>query len=157
MGAPTPTKEQEQPQPAALPTSIDAFAEAMARAITKGTIDAETRLHRHSNEDVPLISHLNPKGDRDFPRDGRLQAEVFWVGRRVREMDLTHEEIDLFNELKHGVWKNGLTCKVTVDPDGKATRKDIVFPCSDIDVRNQWPSQRRMLRHMVHGDPLRDE
>lgn len=104
------------------------------------------------------VSHLNPLGERDHPRDD-IQGEVYWVGARLDKFQLTQEEISLVNQLVPGeYWFRGnddrpiLFRAVNLEPAGSNRRRLLcLFPCVDPDQRQNLPPMRRMLADVVRS------
>lgn len=62
--------------------------------------DESKRAHRPSNEVVPRISTLNPRGERDYPKP-KLKCPM-WIPWQADPDSMTREEIELANLLEPG-------------------------------------------------------
>jgi len=119
---------------------------------TQATIDAYDRTSG-KNWDIakfPARSALNPRGEKDHPRD-QLVGEVHWVGFKLSEAELTPDEIALVNALEPGVYHDGQWVVKDLQPGmrDRAHRKLLVlFPCAQ-DQRGDLPSMLGMLREMT--------
>jgi hypothetical protein len=114
------------------------------------------------NPDPPLISALNPEGERDNPRPA-LVGTVFLLNTRLQAEELTREEIELLNALQPGHYGEFGEWSVENMSPGMGRPADrkiqITFPNKDTDQRAALPSQTRtgpvgtglveMLRTMV--------
>jgi hypothetical protein len=132
----------------------DLSAERIAEITAQASLDAHRRAtpggHAIPIADFHAISYLNPKGERDCPRE-ELRGEVFWAGVLLHKLNLTHEEIALLNRLKPGEY-HGKQWKVIDKSDGSTTPRLLIqFPCADFSMRASLPSMLDMLREMV-GD-----
>jgi hypothetical protein len=90
----------------------------------------------------PRISHFNPRGDKDHPRD-RLIGEVFWLGFKLSEAELTQGEIALVNQLEPGLYGPDGTWVVKDMQPGTNDRSKrkllVIFPNKDEDARARLP------------------
>lgn len=140
------------PASAAAPSMADALvmiAEAL-KTIKAGDTGASERLagieafllHQekarpHENLfNPPLVSSLNPLGERDHPRP-ELKCKMIWVGYKMAKDTLTRQEIELLNRLQPGDYRvtkaDGRTIPFKVTPkytdNGNLEHLNIHFPC----------------------------
>lgn len=134
---------------------------------------AFAKINDPSNKSAPLISVLNPRGEKDFPMP-RLKCEI-WAPWRSRPEDhgLDREEVELFNLLEPGEYVielvDGSQQKVVVLATrhaitGAYTRLTLSGPLSDegkptplftAEIKDRFPAMRLMLRDIL-GDKAKD-
>ena len=116
---------------------------------------------RPSNEAVPMISVLNPRGDKDFPRPP-LKCRILFPWQ-VEHESCTREEIELINLLIPGDFmverNDGTKVKLTVRATYKADSDtvDTLFINHDTAFNNDYhwlmPPMRSILRQMLRQNP----
>jgi hypothetical protein len=128
----------------ALVASNSLTADKVREIATAATIDAydKTSGKNWNIADYPRISHFNPRGDKDHPRD-RLIGEVFWLGFKLSEAELTQGEIALVNQLEPGLYGPDGTWVVKDMQPGTNDRSKrkllVIFPNKDEDARARLP------------------
>lgn len=136
---------------AAKVASAGGGAAEVAQAMAKAQIEAADFLADRDRKERngPNISVFNPKGEREHPRT-RIQGEVFWLGTKLHEEELSEAEILLVNRLNPGLYHGG-QWKVEDRAPGTNTRNLLVwFPNEETDDRsNLPPSMVAMLEEMV--------
>lgn len=124
----------------------------------------ETRPHENVHN-PPLISFLNPYGERDRPRP-ELKCKMHWVGYEMTKDGLSHEEIALLNQTEPGEYRvtksNGSSIPFTIHAvkasNGKIERMTFHFPCKTTDDRHDHRSMVEYLKEILFGKmPSTDE
>jgi hypothetical protein len=113
----------------------------IATAVTVDVYD-KTSGKNWNLADYKRVSHFNPLGDKDHPRD-RLIGEVFWLGFKLSEAELTQGEIALINQLEPGLYGPDGTWVVKDMQPGTNDRSKrkllVIFPNKDEDARARLP------------------
>ena len=128
----------------ALVASNSLTADKVREIATAATVDAydKTSGKFWDEKNYPKKSDFNPRGDKDFPRD-RIVGEVFWLGFKLSENELTPGEIALINQLEPGIYgQNGTWVVHNMQPGStdRSKRKLLVFfPNKDEDARSRLP------------------
>lgn len=128
----------------ALVASQSLTAEKVREIATAATVDAYDRTSGKFWDEklYPKKSDFNPRGDKDFPRD-RIIGEVFWLGFKLSENELTQREIELINQIEPGIYgQNGTWVVHNMQPGStdRAKRKLLIFfPNKDEDARTRLP------------------
>lgn len=129
-------------------------AAEVAQAMAKAQIEAADFLADRDRKERngPNVSVFNPLGEREHPRP-RIAGEIFWLGTKLHEDELTATEIGLLNRLKPGLYHGG-QWKVTDQAQGTGARNLLVwFPNeTDDDRSNLTPNgggMVAMLEEMV--------
>jgi hypothetical protein len=102
----------------------------------------------------PGVSAFNRQGDKANPRP-ELLGEIFWCGYLLHKDELTHEEINLLNQLQPGIYHDGKWLVMNLEPGVPNARRLLVaFPCKGTDALATLPrSMKEMLVEMVTGEP----
>lgn len=128
---------------------------------------AFAKVNDPSNKAAPLISAVNPRGEKDFPMP-RLKCEI-WAPWRSRPEDhgLDREEVELFNLLEPGEYvielTDGSPLKVVVlasrhSISGEVTRLTLSGALNDegkptplftAEIKDRFPAMRLMLRDIL--------
>ena len=125
--------------------SVERIAEISAAAAAA----AHAKVHpTFENPEYEDRSTLNPLGERSHPRP-KLLREILWVGYRLQESELKREEIDLLNQLRPGVFKEGFFRVTDMDPGIPNGRLLVMFPCLT-------PDQRMNLARYDRGNGMVD-
>jgi hypothetical protein len=136
---------------AAKTSSQGGSAAEVAQAMAKAQIEAADFLADRDRKERngPNVSVFNPKGEREHPRT-RIQGDIFWLGTKLHEEELTEAEILLINRLRPGLYHGG-QWKVTDQAQGTGARNLLVwFPNEETDDRaNLPPTMVAMLEEMV--------
>lgn len=126
-------------------------AAEVAQAMAKAQIEAADFLADRDRKERngPAVSAFNPKGEREHPRT-RIVGEVFWLGTKLHEEELTEREIVLVNRLRPGLYHGG-QWRVEDRAPGTETRNLLVwFPNVEDDERaNLPPSMVAILEEIV--------
>jgi hypothetical protein len=128
----------------ALVASNSLTVDKVREIATQATIDAydKTSGKNWDLKDYKKISHFNPLGDKDHPRD-RLVGEVFWLGFKLSEAELTQGEIALINQIEPGLYGPDGTWVVKDMQPGTNDRSKrkllVIFPNKDEDARARLP------------------
>ena len=118
--------------------------EAVRQIATQATVDAYDRTSGKLWDETkyPKKSVFNPAGDKDAPR-GTILGEVFWLGYKLSESELTPREIALNNQLEPGAYGPDGDWMVREMQSGVRDRSKrkllIVFPCLDDAARSRLP------------------
>ncbi len=115
------------------------------------------RTVRKENADPPKISVFShPEGDRDRPK-ARLRYQCYLNNIRIREDELTPEEVDLCNRFEEGV-KEAMrgNWSATVKQDGSSPKLYIKVPSFSADNRGDLPSFLAMLTILLKGEDSAD-
>ena len=170
MSAPSDTKAATpatEPSNADVTKAILALAEAIKAGKTDGTAEKLSSIEKfliereesrpHENVfNPPMLSHYNPKGDRDFPRT-ELKCQMYWVGFKMAKENLRQTEIELMNRLEPGNYRvtkaDGRSIPFTVsakhDESGKLDRLSVYFPCKNTEDRSNHLSMESYLREVL--------
>lgn len=141
--APPDVGDPTVPQDVSMPQALAMIAEAL-KTIKAGDAGASDRLANierfllHQEEtrphenlfNPPMVSALNPLGERDHPRP-ELQCRIIWVGYELTKDILSFDEIALLNRMEPGSYR------VT-----KADLKRIVF---NVQEKRDDAGRREML------------
>jgi hypothetical protein len=123
-------------------------ADKVREIATAATIDAYDRTSGKNWDEklFPKKSDFNPRGDKDFPRD-RIIGEVFWLGFKLSEAELTPGEIERINALEPGIYGPDGTWVVKDMQPGTTDRSKrkllVMFPNKDEDARARLPQGDR--------------
>lgn len=115
---------------------------------TQATVDAYDRTSGKFWDEklYPKKSDFNPRGDKDFPRD-QIIGEVFWLGFKLSESELTPGEIERINALEPGIYGPDGTWVVKDMQPGTTDRSKrkllVLFPNKDEDARARLPQGDR--------------
>lgn len=118
--------------------------DAVREIATKATVDTYDRTSGKSWDEklYPGMSAFNPAGDLKHPR-GTLLGEVYWLGFKLSESELTVREIELINQIEPGTYGPDGAWQVKDLQPGvrdRAKRKVLVlFPCMDDAARARLP------------------
>mgnify|MGYP001585291533 CR=1 FL=1 len=115
----------------------------------------QTRPHENTFN-PPMISSLNPLGERDHPRPD-LKCKMIWVGFKITKECLTREEIELLNRLVPGDYRvtkaDGRSIPFRVDAkyadSGKLEHLSCHFPCKMTEDRQNHGSMTAYLREAL--------
>jgi hypothetical protein len=119
-------------------------ADKVREIATQATLDAydKTSGKNWDIKNYPKISQFNPLGEKDHPRD-RLVGEVFWLGFKLSEAELTQGEIALINQIEPGLYGPDGTWVVKDMQPGTTDRSKrkllVIFPNKDEDARSRLP------------------
>jgi hypothetical protein len=132
----------------ALVASNSLSADKVREIATQATIDAYDKTSG-KNWDIKLYpgkSDFNPRGEKDAPRD-RIVGEVFWLGFKLSEAELTPGEIERINKLEPGLYgPDGTWVVKDMQPGNKDRSKRkilVLFPNKDETHRSQLPQGDR--------------
>lgn len=122
--------------PAAPATIAATFtADDLARAIAKATLEVQQAVNPTENRNPPKTSCFNPSG----AAKPRLKRETIFCGAPQEEGNLKPEEIELFNQIQPGFYRNGKwEVRLTKTGTGKETI-DVRLPVADYDDRMEIP------------------
>jgi hypothetical protein len=128
----------------ALVASNSLTADKVREIATAATVDAYDRTSGKFWDEklYPKKSDFNPRGDKDYPRD-RIVGEVFWLGFKLSEAELTPGEIERINKLEPGIYGPDGTWLVKDMQPGSTDRSKrkllVLFPNKDEDARARLP------------------
>ncbi len=119
-------------------------ADKVREIATAATVDAYDRTSGKFWDEklYPKKSDFNPRGDKDCPRD-RIVGEVFWLGFKLSEAELTPGEIARINQIEPGIYGPDGTWVVKDMQPGTTDRSKrkllVLFPNKDEDARARLP------------------
>lgn len=136
-------------------------ADAKDKAISQAEI-LEKILNKTIPENVapPLISHYNPEGERDAPREP-LKCQMLWVGYDLKTDTLTKDEIALLNRLQPGAFRvtkaDGTVMPFTVTAKHndrlELERLEVSFPCTGEHRHNHAPMTSYLRQALGERQP----
>lgn len=164
-------EEYEQPVDAtpasASPDALALIAQAIQQLAKNGETDRlatieKILLHQeqarpHENLfNPPMISALNPLGERDHPRPD-LKCKMIWVGHELTKEGLSREEIELLNRMQPGEYRvtkaDGLTIPFRVSSrvkdSGALDHLSFHFPCKTPEHRQNHAPMTSYLREVL--------
>lgn len=160
--------------PAGFAPTMDQWAQLIDALRTNKNADMEVAATLHAlamkkalrpeNEQSPMISVFNPKGERDFPRPKpkcEFKLGPFPICDPGDYSSSTWTEIELLNQLVPGVFpvtkSDGSTVKLVVKPEydtsgTKLTQMVLLMPIADDEQKNNYPPLLQILSEVVTGD-----
>jgi hypothetical protein len=119
-------------------------ADKVREIATQATVDAYDRTSGKFWDEklYPKKSDFNPLGDKEHPRD-RIVGEVYWLGFKLSEAELTQGEIERLNRLEPGIYGPDGTWVVQDRQPGNTNREKrkllVLFPNNDETARARLP------------------
>lgn len=158
--------------PMAIPPEMQAIVAAMAQSMAQAMVSAQTEGAKAISQmngprdnpmGAPLMSALNPQGERDHPRPEFHCATLFCGMEQEREA-CTVDEITLLNLIEPGRYRvqksDGSLAVMTVYPEidsasERMTKKHIVLPGIKDQTglgRQNWPGMLELLAQAMGLD-----
>lgn len=122
----------------------------------KELLEGQRKAMRPENEQAPLVSAFNPKGERDFPKP-HLRRPTFFNGSREREDSLTWTEVELYNRFDRTMTARDGKWKADVRQNGSAQELHIsTVEIGSLDGRLSLPALTLILRELLDGAEAAD-
>jgi hypothetical protein len=158
--------------PMAIPPEMQAIVAAMAKSMAEAMVSAQTEGAKAISQmngprdnpmGAPLVSSLNPQGERDHPRP-EFHCATYFCGMEQEREACSVDEITLLNLIETGRYRvrksDGSLAVMTVYPEidsasERMTKKHIVLPGIKDQTglgRQNWPGMLEILAQAIGID-----